>query len=169
MTVRSRRTAPPPLNSSARRLTVRLIKSSAVVIVFLGATSLVWSATLDHLVGPLKDQHAIDGCAWSASAPTVGPGLVFLGESDDSLSLMNIGGSDVALALASEHGTLKNVGDVLERTFNAHGVWVKAKYRVTWTCPKGDDSCEVTRFTVSFNVSKGSKQQTVRATGDVGC
>ncbi len=82
---------------------------------------------------------------------------------------MNIDGSDVELALASEHGTLKNVGDVLERTFKAHGVLVKAKYRVIWTCPKGDDSCEVTRFTVLFNVSKGSKKQTLRATGDFGC
>ena len=148
---------------------MRLIKSSAVVFVLLGATSVVWSVTPDHLVAPLKDQHAIDGCAWSASARTVGPGLVFLGEIDDSRSLMNIGGSDVDLTLASEHGTLKRVGDVLERTFKAHGVLVKAKYRVTWTCPKADDSCEVTRFTVSFNASKGSKQQTVRATGDVGC
>jgi hypothetical protein len=148
---------------------VRLIKSPAVVFVFFGATSLVWSASLDRLVAPLKDQHAIDGCAWSASAPTVGPGFVFLGEIDDSRSLMNIGGSDVDLALTSEHGSLKKVGDVLERTFKADGMLVKAKYRVTWTCPKGDNSCEVTRFTVSFNVSKRSKQQTVRATGDVGC
>ena len=148
---------------------MRLIKSSAVVFVLLGVTSLVWSATPNHLVVPLKDQHAIDGCAWSASAPTVGSGFVFLGEIDDSRSLMNIGGSDVDLALTSEHGTLKKVGDVLERTFKAQGVLVRAKYRVTWICPKGDDSCEVTRFNVSFNVSKGSKQQTVRATGEVGC
>jgi hypothetical protein len=148
---------------------VRLIKSSAVVLVLLATTSLVWSATPDQLVAPLKGQHTIDGCAWSASAPSVGPGYVFLGEIDDSRSLMNIGGSDINLALTSQHGTLKKFGDVMERTFKADGVLVKAKYRVTWTCPKGDDSCEVTRFTVSFNVSKGSKQQTVRATGDVGC
>lgn len=148
---------------------MRLIKSSAVLLVLLGATSRVWSATPGHLVAPLKDQHAIDGCAWSASARTVGPGFVFLGEVDDSRSLMNIGGSDVELALASEHGTLEKVGDVMERTFKGHDVLVKAKYRVTWACPKDDDSCEVTRFTVSFDVSKGSKQQTVRAAGDVGC
>jgi hypothetical protein len=148
---------------------VRLIKSSAVVLVLLSFTSLVRSATPDHLVAPLKDQHAIDGCAWSASAPTVGSGFVFLGEIDGSRSLMNIGGSDVDLAITSEHGALQKPGDVLERTFKADGVLVNAKYRVTWTCPKDDDSCEVTRFTVSFKVAKGSKQQLVRATGDVGC
>ena len=148
---------------------MQLIKSSALLLMLLSVTGPVLSADPYHLVAQLKDQHAIDGCAWSASAPSVGPGFVFLGEADDSRSLMNIGGTDVDLILTSEHGVLKKAGDILDRTFKADGVLVSAKYRVTWTCPKDDDSCEVTKFTVVFKVSKGSKQETVRATGDVGC
>ncbi|MBO9717592.1 MAG: hypothetical protein J7507_12475 [Pseudoxanthomonas sp.] len=127
------------------------------------------AASSTQLLAPLKDQDAIYGCSWSASSPEIGPGVVLLAEADDSRTLMNIGGSDVELALVDEQGSLARAGDILERTFKAEGIVVKARYRVTWTCPEDDESCEVTRFDVSFDVTSGGRRQTAKATGDFGC
>ena len=121
------------------------------------------------MVGLLTDQGAIDGCAWSASSKAMGHGLVFLAEYDASKALMNIDGSDTAFKLVSVHGSLKKVGDVLEKTFRSGGVLVKARYKATRVCPKDSESCEVTNYAVTFDVSKGVQRQVVNATGDVGC
>lgn len=118
---------------------------------------------------PLADQGAIEGCSWSASSPSVGSGFVFLGEVDDSRSLMNIDGSDTELTLVYEHGSFARVGDVLERKFEGGGSVVIARYRVTYVCPEAETSCEVTRFAADFEVLKGSERETLSATGDVGC
>jgi hypothetical protein len=128
------------------------------------------SASSDALlVSPLTEQDAIDGCSWSASSKELGDGFVFLAEYDDSRTLMNIDGSDIELDLVDESGNLVAVGDVLERTYQAEGVLVNAKYTTTWVCPDGSESCEVTRYKITFDVSKGSRRQVVQATGDVGC
>jgi hypothetical protein len=122
-----------------------------------------------HLVAPLRDQQTIDGCSWSASAATVGRGFVFLAEYDESRIVMNIGGLDIELRLVQARGQLEKVGDVLERTFIAGDVTVRAQYRVTWVCPEDDESCEVTKFNATFLVTKGNESETVNAEGSVGC
>ena len=121
------------------------------------------------MVGLLANQTAIDGCSWSASSKVIGHGFVFLAEYDDSRALMNIDGSDIAINLVSAHGKLKKVGDVLEKTFRSGNVLVKARYKATSVCPKDSESCEVTNYDVTFDVSKGSQRQLVDADGGVGC
>jgi hypothetical protein len=145
------------------------MRSAIPTLTLILASLTVTGAEVAPLVAPLKNQDAIDGCSWSASSDSLGKGYIFLSEFDDSKTLMNIAGSDIELKLVRENGQLKKLGDVLDRTFQAGDVTVKAHYVVTWACPKGDESCEVTRFSITFEVSKGGKTQTVKATGDVGC
>jgi len=144
----------------------RLLVSLAILLPQASTAALPESV---RLVAPLKDQEAVDGCSWSASSQDVGRGFVFLAEYDDSRSFMNIDGSDLELALVAERGTLKKVGDAMERAYRADGVLVKAKYKATWVCSASNESCEVTRYKVTFDVSKGSRREVVKATGDVGC
>lgn len=120
-------------------------------------------------VGPLVDQRAIDGCAWTARSDEIGTGFVFLGEYGGPKALMNFDGIDVELALVDEKGALVSVGDTLERRFRGPGVAVDATFRATWVCPDHDDACEVTRFEVLIRVAKDGRRQLVRGQGDVGC
>jgi hypothetical protein len=125
------------------------------------------------LVAPLKNQDAIDGCSWSAAATSLGDKFIFLAEYDDSEILMNIDGSDVHLKLVQSKGQLKKVGDSLDQVFQADNLIVKAHFTATWVCPKSDEfggeSCENTKLAITFQVSKGSRSEVVRATGDFGC
>ena len=124
------------------------------------------------LLAPLHDQSAIDGCSWSASSTRVGDGFIFLGEHDQSRVLMNIGGTDTELRLISTRGHLKNLSSVATSVYRSkNGAVVYATYRTTWLCPKDhtSESCEVTRFNATYEVSTGTRRQTVNATGDVGC
>ena len=145
---------------------MKLSRAFGFILILSAANA---SAAQPALVAPLKDQNAIQGCAWSASAPSIGNGFVFLGEIDDSVNLMNIGGRDVKLSLRSSSGELSTIGDTMRRTFAAPGISVVATYRVNWTCPKDSDSCEVTRFKATFDVKVGKKHQRVVGEGDVGC
>lgn len=140
---------------------------SLVFLLTYGST--LSSAESTHLVAPLKNQGAIDGCSWSASSLSLGSGDIFISEYDDSRSLMNIDGSDVELVMATSQGKLEEIGDILERTYRAEGVSVKARYRATSVCADDDEHCEITEYNAIFDVSKGSKRQVVQATGDVGC
>ncbi|HLI17409.1 MAG TPA: hypothetical protein VKV22_03955 [Rhodanobacteraceae bacterium] len=126
------------------------------------------SAHLPAIVAPLQNQNAIPGASWSATAPSLGPGFVFLAEAGNSVNLMNIGGRDVHLLLKSSTGSLTKVGDVMRRTFVARGITVIATFKANWVCPKDDDSCEVTRFSATFDVTKGKRHQKVVGFGDVG-
>ena len=144
----------------------RLIISLMVLLTYGGTVS---SSESTHLVAPLENQGAIDGCSWSASSKALGRGDIFISEYDDSRSLMNIDGSDVELVMATSHGDLEQVGDILERTYRAEGVLVRARYRATSVCADDDEHCEITEYEAIFDVSKGSKRQVVQATGDVGC
>ena len=121
------------------------------------------------LVGPLVDQGAIDGCAWTARSDELGTGFFFLGEYSGPKALMNFDGIDVVLELVDERGAIGSVGDTLERRFRGPGVAVDATFRTTWVCPVRDDACEVTRFEVLFRVAKDGRRQLVRGQGDVGC
>lgn len=131
--------------------------------------STVLAASPGPVVGLLKDQHAIDGCSWSASSSEVGKGVIFLGEIDDSRTLMNIDGRDVELKLVREEGKVRSLGDTLTREFAGPDVKVYATYKVTWVCPKGSESCEVTRFSLTLRVQSQSGEHVVQAKGDVGC
>ncbi len=145
---------------------MKLSQATCAVLLMLTVGA---NASQPKLVGPLQDQDAIQGCAWSASAPGLGEGFVFLGEIDDSVNLMNIGGKDVALSLKSSTGDLSKLGDTQKRTFTAPGISVVATFKVNWACPEDSESCEVTRFKAVFDVTAGKKYQRVVGTGDVGC
>lgn len=121
------------------------------------------------LVAPLSDQDAVDGCSWSASSTSVGVGYIFLAEYGDEPTFMHIDGKDLQLKLVSESGKLKKVGDTLERTYRSGDVEVTAHFKAIWVCPEDQTSCEVTKYRVTFHVTKGAMSQTVEATGDVGC
>lgn len=123
----------------------------------------------DQLIGPLSDQNAVDGCSWFASSPSIGAGYIFLADIGDEPTLMHIDGKDLPLRLVRQSGALKKVGDTLERTYRSGDVQVAARFKAIWVCPKDDESCEVTRFRVTFQVSKGARSQAVEATGEVGC
>jgi hypothetical protein len=123
------------------------------------------------LVSPLKDQDAIRGCAWSASSPQVGTGFMFLAELDESKVLMRIDGKDTVLTASEPRpvGALAKVGDTRIRTYKAGDISVTATYTATWVCPAGDEGCEVTKYDVTFTVTRGGRAQEIRASGDVGC
>lgn len=127
------------------------------------------SGANDLLVTPLSNQNAIDGCSWSASSPSLGAGYIFLAEIGDEPTLMRIDGSDLRIRLVSESGKLRRVGDALDRTYRSGDVEVTARFKAIWVCPENDESCEVTKYRVTFHVTKGARSQTVEATGDVGC
>lgn len=97
---------------------------------------------------------------------------MFLAEYDQSKAIMNIGGSDTELRLVSTTGHLRKLGSVATATFrSSNGAVVYATYRTTWLCPKDDtsESCEVTRFNATYEVTTDKRRQTVNAIGDVGC
>jgi hypothetical protein len=123
------------------------------------------------LLGTLKSQDAIDGCSWSASAPSIGEGFIFLAEYDQSQVLMSIAGSDVTLKRdpALARGKLAKVGSQLSEVYISPGIRVEALFEVTSACRASDAECEDTRFRVTFKVRRGADSQTVRGTGDVGC
>lgn len=151
------------------------MKSSALVlaIAVLPATPCLGGESRPgELLAPLHHQSAIDGCAWSASSTRLGKGFIFLAEHDQSRVLMNIGGTDTELRLVSTQGHLKELGSVATAMYRSKkGAVVYATYRTTWLCPEDDtsESCEVTRFNATYEVSTGTRRQTVHATGDVGC
>lgn len=121
------------------------------------------------LLAQLQNQDRVQGCAWLASAPSLGEGYMFMAEYDDSAAWMNIAGDDVVLELVEERGKLQSVGDVMERTYRAPGVDVLGRYEVTWVCPADTESCEVTRFGATFEVTTADHIQIVAASGAMGC
>ena len=149
------------------------ISASILAIAMLTSTvCLSGEPRPEKLLAPLHDQSAIDGCSWSASSANVGKGFIFLAEHDQSRVLMNISGTDTELRLISTRGHLKKLGSVATAVYRSKiGAVVYATYRTTWLCPKDDtsESCEVTKFNATFEVSTGTKRQMVNATGDVGC
>nr|CAS02448.1 putative integron gene cassette protein [uncultured bacterium] len=123
-----------------------------------------------RLLAPLHNQSAVDGCSWSASSRGVGKGYIFLAEYDQSKILMNIGGVDTDLRLISSRGNLSRLGSVATDVYRSQaGTVVYATYRTTWRCPVGQESCEVTRFDATYEVTTGSRRQVVHGTGAVGC
>jgi len=127
-------------------------------------------AAQPELVAEVRDQHIIRGCSWSASAPSLGRGLIFLAERDESKIIMNIDGTDVQLTVLKKSGKLQAIGDVVERTYGAPGIEVKARYKVTSDCSgSSSEACEVTGFKATFKVSKNGQTQTIQASGESGC
>ena len=143
---------------------------TAIVSTLLAvAASTLPGAEPATLVSPLKNQSAIEGCAWSASAPALGDGFIYLEDLADPLILMNIDGVDTEFALVRQQGLLASVGDIMIRSFRAANVTVEAQYKVTWVCPPESESCEVTKYSVTFTVTRGTRTQVVEAAGYVGC
>jgi hypothetical protein len=94
-----------------------------------------------------------------------------LAEYDESLIVMNIGGSDVRLELDAASGTghPRRVGEQVTKIYTSGALRVEATYTAVWVCPSGQEGCEVTRFDVTFVVRRGDQVETVTATGEVGC
>ncbi len=138
-----------------------------LIFLFVSAGVLAGQAAL---VGQIKQQNVIRGCALTASSTVVGGGLILLAERDESQVIMNIDGVDVQLKVVGKSGKLQVVGDVLERIYRAPGIEVKARYKVTADCSAStSESCEVTGFTVTFDVSKDGRMQAIQAVGESGC
>lgn len=155
---------------SAAKWQAPLLLSCVVLVPVVVCSLAVAADESATLVAPLQNQSAIRGCSWTASAPVLGEGFVFLAEYDDSEILMNIDGSDVALELIDETGSLK-LGEVLHRNYRGPGIAVSASYTSTWNCSMvpESESCEVTKFSATFEVKKNERTQIVQATGEVGC
>lgn len=123
-----------------------------------------------ELIAKVRDQGFVRGCSWTATAPSLGNGVIFLAERDESKIIMNIDGADVQLEVLKKSGKLQVEGDVLERTYGAPGIEVKARYKVTYDCSaSASESCEVTEFTATFQVRKDGRTQTIQAAGSSGC
>jgi hypothetical protein len=145
-----------------------LNKLSAFVMLAFALAS-THAAAQAPLLAPLQNQDRVPGCAWLASAPSLGEGYMFMAEYDDSAAWMNIDGDDAVLELVEARGSLHSVGDVMERIYRAAGVDVLARYTVTWVCPADTESCEVTRFGATFEVTTADHIQIVAASGAMGC
>jgi len=150
---------------------MKLNHVARIAFAALVLTRMVPVFSQERLIGALRNQHIIDGCAWSASSTDVGPGFILLAEYDESIVVMNIGGMDVQLALdpSSETGAPSRVGERRTKVYTALTVRVEATYTTTWVCPPGQEGCEVTKFDVTFRVRRGDQIETVEAVGEVGC
>jgi hypothetical protein len=121
-------------------------------------------------IAPLEDQDAIRGCAWYSTAPSIGEGYIFLAEWDEPEALMNIDGVDVSLQVIGDVATRPTRSGSLVKNYRAPGIDVQGTYTVTWDCSQSDsESCEVTKYRATYEVSKNGLSQTLQATGEVGC
>jgi hypothetical protein len=146
------------------------LTTRSLVSILMLAASVGLAADSRGLISTLKNQGAIRGCQWNATAPSIGPGYIFLAEWDESKILMNIDGADVPLQVVGEVDKRPIKGTRMIKAYRAPGIEVKATYTVTWDCSQSDnESCEVTRYNATYEVSKGSQTQTVEASGEVGC
>lgn len=147
------------------------MKSLLLVLLFVWQGMNACLAAERNIVAPLADSSAIGGCSWIAHSAALGKGYVFLAKYDLSRILMNIDGADIKLELVSTEGRLDTLGSVLNMVYRTEGVVVRASYTATWVCPETNqsESCEVTRFDATYEVSKGSRRQLVHAIGEVGC
>jgi len=148
---------------------MRHLSSRSLAALFTAAAAA--HSAPSSIVGVLKDQAAIDGCSWSAEAPAIGKGFFFLAEYDQSDVLMNLLGADVHLKrnTASTRGTLKKLGETLREVYEGPGIRVEVSYTAIGICGPKDTECEGTRFKAVFKVDAGGSEQTIVATGDVGC
>ena len=149
---------------------MRRFSYTLILATCLTATTAAHNAP-SSIVGVLKDQGAIDGCSWSAEAPTIGKGFFFLAEYDQSDVLMNLLGADVHLKrdTANTRGALKKLGETLREVYEGPGIRVEATYTAIGLCGPNDAECEDTKFEAVFEVHAGDREQKVVATGDVGC
>lgn len=151
------------------------MKTSSLVLILailLPSTCISGELRPAKLLAPLHDQSAIAGCSWSAASSRIGMGYIFLAENDQSRVLMNIDGIDTELQLISTRGHLNKIGSVETNVYRSKkGAVVYGTYRTTWLCPEDgmNESCEVTRFNATFEVTTGSRRQIVHTTGAVGC
>lgn len=153
---------------SVKKLSMAKLRLFAFTVLAICAID-TRAAEQQPLLAELENQDRVPGCAWLASAPSLGDGYMFMAEYDDSAAWMNIEGEDTVLEFVEERGTLQSVGDVMERTYKAAGVDVLARYEVTWVCPADTESCEVTRFGATFEVTTADRIQIVAASGATGC
>lgn len=92
-------------------------------------------------------------------------------ESNSKDALMNIDGRDVRLRFVSEtkpKGKVK-LGSRYTSRYQSGDVTVDVVQIITWLCPPKDDSCEVTKYSVTLTVKKGNRTQVVRGVGECGC
>ncbi|MEO6392162.1 MAG: hypothetical protein ABIP75_09945 [Pyrinomonadaceae bacterium] len=149
----------------------RIILLSAVgLLLFVGVNARAQSG---NLVGRLSASHDGCGCYFSFNRSDYKKSkLIFFASLDnDSDIWMGIDGRDVKLKLVSrvEPKGKERVGSRATEKYSAAGVTVTLVRTVTWVCPPRDESCEVTKYSAVFTVSKGKRKQVVRAVGECGC
>jgi hypothetical protein len=143
------------------------------MLVLLGA-SVIASAQQRNMVGILRMSSSADGCGCYFSFNKVDDKarrLMFFASNQDMGIWINIDGRDTRLRLVREtkpKGRIR-VGSKFISHYAAGDLTVDLVQIATWVCPPRDEGCEITKYSATFTVRKGSRTQIVRAVGSCGC
>ena len=140
---------------------------------FLLCVSFNASAQSGNLVSRLNASHDGCGCYFSFNQSDYKKSkLIFFASIVEENDIwVGIDGRDVKLKLVSrvEPKGRERVGSRTTEKYSAAGVTVTLIRTATWVCPPRDESCEVTKYSAVFTVTKGKRKQVVRAVGECGC
>lgn len=124
------------------------------------------------LIGNLKKTYKTDSCdctlqTLKASQNTTHARFVFQSDAARTPAWMNLDGSDVELKLVYLSRSTKGVtmGSHSHSKYRAKGISVLINYVVNATCPEENPDCDSTGYSATITVTKGSRQQTIKATG----
>jgi hypothetical protein len=96
---------------------------------------------------------------------------IFFENDSDGVPYMNIDGRNVRLKLVSStepYRRAERKGERFSRSYTSGDVRVRMDIVVTSVCAPHDEQCEFTGYKATVTVSKGSRKQTVKATGGCG-
>jgi hypothetical protein len=141
-------------------------------VVLIGCTFGV-AAQQKSLVASLKNSSVADGCGCYFSlnkSNQKANRLIYFDDSNKNV-WMNIEGRDVKLQLVTETTPPKKLklGTRLRSSYEAGDIHVDVVQTVTWLCPRKDEACEDTKYSVVLSVRKGTRSQTDHAVGECGC
>jgi len=124
---------------------------------------------------PKGDDPGFRCAFWHASEKNPQRYILF---ADDEIllprrALITVNGKAVMLAPTGIKRRLKSknrlsFGDEYVFSFEAEGVRVTTTARVTWACPKNNDSCEVTRYRAKIVVETNGASTSIDARGECG-
>lgn len=147
-----------------------------LAILFLFSASIIVSAQRKGMVGILDMSDRADGCGCYFSfnkADDRARRLVFFAshEGNGNTAWMNIDGRDVRLRLVKETKPKEKirVGSRYTSRYAAGDVTLDVIRVVTWLCPPRDEGCEITKYSTTITIRKGSRTQVVRTVGSCGC
>jgi hypothetical protein len=96
---------------------------------------------------------------------------IFFAKYDDTLVLMRMEGELVTLKVTAEQsrGQLKDLGDVMHRTYANGSTRVDATFTVTRVCPPNARECDGVGISADFIVRTGEVTQKLSGRGVSGC